>query len=85
MIPNSVTGQMRSGASNSLDVYHFADEYSSAPVLSQSFTDETPNFVDRTLSVPSSSQDSFILDFFFNIRGVLPMPVDSPPSLIDHH
>lgn len=85
MIPNSVTGQMRSGAANSLDVYHFADEYSNPPVLSQAFTDETPNFVDRTLSVPSSSQDSFILDFYFNIRGVLPMPVESQPSLIDHH
>ena len=84
-IPNTISGEMRSSASNSLDIWHFADNYSSAPTLSQSFTEETPAYVDRTLSVPSSSQDNFILNFYFDMSAVRKMPVYSMPSLIDHH
>lgn len=84
-IPNTISGEMRSGATNSLDIWHFADNYSSAPTLSQSFTEETPVYVDRTLSVPSSSQDNFILNFYFDMSAVRKMPVYSMPSLIDHH
>ena len=84
-IPNTISGEMRSGATNSLDVWHFADNYTSAPTLSQSFAEETPTYVDRTLSVPSSSQDNFILNFYFDMSAVRKMPVYSMPSLIDHH
>lgn len=84
-IPNTISGEMRSAATNSLDIWHFADFYSAAPTLSQSFTEETPAYVDRTLSVPSSSQDNFILNFYFDMSAVRKMPVYSMPSLIDHH
>lgn len=84
-IPNTISGQMRSNATNSLDIWHFADFYLSSPTLSQSFTEETPDFVDRTLSVPSTSQDNFILNFYFDMSAVRKMPVYSMPSLIDHH
>lgn len=84
-VPNTISGEMRSGVTNSLDIWHFADNYSSTPTLSQSFTEETPSYVDRTLSVPSSSQDNFILNFYFDISAVRKMPVYSMPSLIDHH
>lgn len=84
-IPNTISGEMRSGATNSLDIWHFADNYSSAPTLSQSFTEETSAYVDRTLSVPSSNQDNFILNFYFDMSAVRKMPVYSMPSLIDHH
>lgn len=84
-IPNTISGEMRSGTTNSLDIWHFADNYSSSPTLSQSFTEETPSYVDRTLSVPSSSQDNFILNFYFDMSAVRKMPVYSMPSLIDHH
>jgi hypothetical protein len=84
-IPNTISGEMRSAAANSLDIWHFADNYSSVPTLSQSFTEETPVYVDRTLSVPSSSQDNFILNFYFDMSAVRKMPVYSMPSLIDHH
>lgn len=84
-VPNTISGEVRSGVTNSLDIWHFADNYSSAPTLSQSFTEETPAYVDRTLSVPSSSQDNFILNFYFDMSAVRKMPVYSMPSLIDHH
>lgn len=84
-IPNTITGQMRSNATNTLDIWHFADEYSSAPVLGATFTNENPSFVDRTLSVESTAQNSFIVDFYFNLNAVRVMPVRSMPGLIDHH
>lgn len=84
-IPNTISGEVRSGVANSLDIWHFADNYSSVPTLSQSFTEETPAYVDRTLSVPSSSQDNFILNFYFDMSAVRKMPVYSMPSLVDHH
>lgn len=84
-IPNTISGEVRSGVTNSLDIWHFADNYSSVPTLSQSFTEETPAYVDRTLSVPSSSQDNFILNFYFDMSAVRKMPVYSMPSLVDHH
>lgn len=83
--PNKVTGEMRSVASNSLDIWHFADEYSNAPVLSQQFIEETPEYFNRTVAVPSSSQDNFIVDFYFNIQRYAVMPTYSIPGLIDHH
>jgi hypothetical protein len=82
---NKITGQMRSGIDNSLDVWHFADEYSSKPTLSKSFIEETPLYVDRTIAVDSDNQDQFIVDFWFDVEAVREMPLYSIPGLIDHH
>lgn len=83
--PNTVTGQMRSVAENSLDMWHIADEYSSAPVASKAFLEETPNFLDRVISVDSSVQDQFILDIWHDVEATRVMPLRSVPGLIDHH
>lgn len=82
--PSYITGHMRTGISQSLDVYHFGDFYENAPVLSQEFIEETPIFFNRTVSVPSTSQDNFIVDMWFNVRAFHVMPVESKPGLIDH-
>lgn len=78
----AITGEMRSEANNTLDIWHFGDEYTNAPVLSKEFIEETPNFVDRTLAVPSSSQDQFILDTWFEIEAIRRLPVHSIPSFV---
>lgn len=83
--PSIVTGEMRSNISNSLDIWHFADDYTNAPVLSKEFIEETPTFFDRTVAVPSQSQDNFIVDFWVNVDAYRVMPVYSVPGLIDHH
>lgn len=82
--PSYITGQMRSGVKNSLDVYHFGDYYQNAPVLGQEFTDETPTFFDRSIAVPSSSMDNFVVQFYFNTKAWHVMPTFSTPGLIDH-
>lgn len=83
--PSYVTGEMRSNATNSFDVWHFADNYSSAPTLSQQFIEETPTYVDRALSVPSSSESQFLVDIYCKQTAFRVMPTYSVPGLIDHH
>lgn len=39
--PNMVTGQMRSAAPNSFDIWHFADDYANAPTLNKQWLEET--------------------------------------------
>ncbi|QXN75024.1 major capsid protein [Microvirus mar9] len=79
-----VTSEMRSNATNSYDMWHFADEYSNAPVLSEDFINETADFVDRTIVVPHTSADQFLIDFYVNALAYRVMPTYSVPSLIDH-
>lgn len=83
--PSIVTGQMRSAATDSFDIWHFADVYNSAPILGQQFTDETATFIDRTLAAPSTSVDQFILDIWFDIKAYRRMPVRSVPGYVDHY
>lgn len=82
---NIVTGQMSSLSNNSLDVWTFADEYANSPILSSQFINETSVFVDRTLAVPSSTQDQFICQFVTHVNSIKELPVYSVPSLIDHY
>lgn len=83
--PNIITGQMRSGISNSLDIWHLGDYYSSAPTFGQAFTDENNANIDRVLAVNTSSQDNFLVDLWFNVSAIRVMPVYSVPGLVDHH
>lgn len=83
--PSIITGQMRSGVENSLDVYHFGDYYSTAPTLSPQFIQETDEYFERTVAVDGSAQKEFILDVWFNCQAVRVMPLYSTPGLIDHH
>lgn len=81
---NKVTGYMRSNATGSLDVWHFADDYSAAPSLSGEWIDEPYANVDRTIAVTSQLTHQFIADFYFKCAYTRPMPVYSVPGLIDH-
>lgn len=78
-LPDTVTGQMRSGVENSLDIWHMADFYSNAPALVKSFIEESPVNIDRVLSVESSNQDNFIADFRFDIKAIRKMPENTTP------
>nr|DAE84641.1 MAG TPA: Major capsid protein [Microviridae sp.] len=83
--PNRVSGKMRSTVADSLDIWHFGDEYNSAPVLNQAFINETPQFIDRTLAVPSTTEPQFILDIRINEYATRCLPTYSVPALLDHH
>ena len=83
--PNRVTGEMRSSYTQSLDVWHLADDYASRPSLSDSWIREDKSNIDRVLAVTSENSNQFFADIFIQNRATRPMPMYSVPGLIDHH
>lgn len=76
-----VTGEMRSGISNSLQSWHFADYYSKKPTLSSEWIQEDKTNVDRTLAVTSKLADQIFGDFYVKNLTTRVMPVHSIPGL----
>ena len=83
--PNLVTGQMRSIAANSLDLWHLADNYANAPTLVSSWLEETPDILDDRVTVNSSVQDQFLIDFYVQNIAYRALPTYSVPGLMDHY
>lgn len=81
---NRVSAEMRSSYAQSQDAWHYADEYNSAPILSEQFVQETPDYVDRTLVVPSSTADQFKVDMVTYGSRTAPIPMYGVPGLVDH-
>jgi hypothetical protein len=81
--PSRVTGQMRSGVTNSFDIWHYADIYASAPTLSDAWMqDNSAANIQRTLAVADA--DQILLNVRFDLEATRPMPTHSIPGLIDH-
>lgn len=83
--PSRVTGEMRSSAPTSLDVWHLGDDYSSLPLLSDTWIREDKTNVDRVLAVQSSKSNQLFCDLYIKNRTTRVMPMYSIPGLIDHH
>ncbi len=83
--PNRVTGEMRSAYTQSLDVWHLADDYDRLPSLSDSWIREDKTNIDRVLAVKSDVSNQFFADIYIQNRATRPMPLYSVPGLIDHH
>lgn len=79
MKPNRVSGKMRSNANGTLDFWHYADNYSTVPTLSESWMAEEKTEIARTLIVQDEPQ------FFGAIRvankTTRRMPLYSVPGL----
>lgn len=76
-----VTGEMRSGITNSLQSWHFADYYAQKPTLSSAWIQEDKTNVDRTLAVTSTLADQIFGDFYVKNLTTRVMPVHSIPGL----
>lgn len=83
--PNHVTGEMRSSAAQSLDIWHLADDYSSLPALSDSWIREDGSTVNRVIAVSDQLSNQLWADIFIKNRTTRAMPLYSIPGLIDHH
>nr|DAM38707.1 MAG TPA: major capsid protein [Microviridae sp.] len=81
--PSKVTGLFRSNAQQSLDSWHYAQDYEALPTLSTAWMQQSDTEMKRTLAV--QNQPDFIADFYFMNRTTRCMPVYSIPGLIDHH
>lgn len=83
--PSRCTGEMRSQASKSLDVWHLGDDYSSLPHLSASWIAEDSSVVDRVVAVQQQNSHQLWADIYIKNNCTRPMPLYSIPGLIDHH
>lgn len=83
--PSRVSGEMRSAAAQSLDVWHLADEYTALPSLSAGWIQENKTTVDRVLAVSEQNANQLFCDIYIENYTTRPMPVYSIPGLVDHH
>ena len=79
MKPNRVCGKFRSNASGTLDSWHYADNYSKRPYLSDEWMKEGKTEIQRTLAVQDEPQ--FIADILVKNNTTRPMPLYSVPGL----
>ncbi|QRV61631.1 major capsid protein [Gokushovirinae sp.] len=86
--PSRVSGQLASKSTNTLDIYHFGDEYANAPTLSEGFINETDSNFSRTIAIDDAKvndSDQFVFDIYIQNDAIRELPVYSVPSLMDHH
>lgn len=83
MKPNRISGKFRSNATGTLDSWHYGDNYTKMPNLSQAWMKEGDSEIQRTLAVDNEPQ--FIMDTIIDNTSVRPMPMYSIPGLVDHH
>jgi hypothetical protein len=79
--PSQITGKFRSNATGTLDSWHLAQDFSSAPALNSSFIEENPP-VDRVTAV--NTEPDLLLDMYFRFKTARPMPTYSVPALLSH-
>ncbi|QRV61770.1 putative VP1 [Microvirus sp.] len=79
--PSMITGKFRSTYDQSLDAWHFSQKFENLPTLSNQFIQDHPP-ISRCLAVPS--EPHFLMDAFFDLKCVRPMPMFGTPGLIDH-
>lgn len=79
--PSQITGKFRSTYAQTLDSWHLAQKFDQLPLLNEEFIQDKPP-VDRVIAVPSEPQ--FLLDVWFNLNCVRPMPLYGVPGLVDH-
>ncbi|WNK12838.1 MAG: major capsid protein [Microvirus sp.] len=79
--PSIITGEMRSNATQPLDTWHLAQNFSALPQLDAAFIEDKPP-LERVLAVLDEPQ--FIFDAYFKLRCARPMPMYGVPGLIDH-
>lgn len=81
---NMISGELLSEAPQSLDVWHYGDDYSTLPVLSDEWIREPRKFIDRTLAVNSEKHHQFIADIVVEQTVAAPIPLNRVPGMIDH-
>lgn len=79
--PNIVSGAMRSNYVGSLDAWHLALDFDSAPPLNNVWIEDNPP-LQRVVAV--TSEPEIIFDSMFEMRHARVMPTFSIPGMIDH-
>ena len=84
-IPNKLTGSFNVNAEDTiLSAWTYAENFSTAPILNESFIRENPEKVWKTLSATVGAYQYFG-DFYIKCKSARVMPLYSIPGLVDHH
>lgn len=83
--PSMISGEMNSAAPQSLDNWHFGDDYAALPVLSDAWIKEPTTYIDRCLAVQSNQAQQFWADIYIEQDIAAPIPINRVPGLIDHY
>lgn len=76
---SKITGLLNSHVTNNIDVWTMSQEFSTQPLLNDTFIEEDPP-LDRCIAVPS--EPHFILDAYFDLKCARPMPTYAVPGLL---
>lgn len=84
-IPNKLTGCFNVTSEDLiLNAWTYAENFSTAPILNESFVRENPEKVWKTLSVTEGAYQ-YYGDFYIKCKSTRVMPLYSIPGLVDHH
>jgi len=83
---SEVTGRFRSSASGTLDMWHLAQQFATAPVLGDTFIkDAGINILDRVLAASTlarTNDQQYLGDFLIQREAVRPLPMFGTPVLL---
>lgn len=79
--PSEIRGQFRSTYATSLDVWHLAQEFGSAPSLNATFIEQdTP--IERAISVTAPGYPNLLCDYWFDYKHARPMMTYGVPATL---
>jgi hypothetical protein len=78
--PSEIHGQFRSAFAQSLDVWHLAEEFASAPALNATFIESTTP-IERSLAV-TEGYPHLIVDLFYDYKCARPMMTYGVPATL---
>lgn len=79
--PSEIRGQFRSTYSESLDVWHLAQEFSALPLLNNEFiASSTP--IERSLVVPDPDYPDILMDAWFDYKHARPIVTYGVPATL---
>lgn len=83
--PSMITGSVAPNSKdNSFVPWTYTNDFSKAPTLNIEFMRQDKSNVAKTL-VDKATDDQYLIDIYFDLNCVRPMPVYSIPGLIDHY
>lgn len=84
--PSLITGYFRSTTASTIDYWHYAQRFTSLPVLNATFIqDPTKETLQRSTAVGAAANGQQLLaDIFIRNQAARPLPMYSVPGLIDH-
>ena len=84
--PTQISGLFKSTTSGTIDIWHYAQRFTSLPTLNATFIeDASREVVQRSTAVGAAANgQQIIADIFFDIKAARPLPTYSVPGLIDH-